>query len=255
MNMMTAIENWALHAYADGELEPHERVEVENRLAIDPEARALVEAIRREKQGLHQAYDAVLDEPIPPALLAALQPAAAPVRRWPWLAVAASLVFLALGAAGGFWAGQGMGPSPLQSLSNRALTAYNVYAVDVRHPVEVDASQKDHLQAWLSKRIGEDITIPDLSAEGYTFIGGRLLAAEDSPAGQLMYEDASKRRLAIFLTRNARKEETSIRMEQQASVWSCYWLDEHLGMAITAEMPKERMVALAEFIYDQMEKG
>lgn len=251
--MMTAIENWALHAYADGELEGQERDEVERRLADDPEARRLLEAIRREKEALHSAYDGVLDEPVPPGLLAATQPG--PARRAPWAAMAAAVALLALGASGGWLAGQWNGASPMESLAQKARVAYGVYSVEVRHPVEVPGDQKDHLQAWLSKRIGEPIRIPDLSAQGYTLLGGRLLTADDKPAGQLMYEDANKQRLAIFLTRNAKKQEASMRVDEAVGVISCYWLDEHLGMAITGEMPRERMLALADEIYRQVDQG
>jgi anti-sigma factor RsiW len=34
-------------------------------------------------------------------------------------------------------------------------------------------------------------TIPDLSAQGLTFEGGRLLVAAGQPVGQLMYRDAN----------------------------------------------------------------
>src|SRR5260370_990363 len=39
-------------------------------------------------------------------------------------------------------------------LPARAARAHLVYSPEVRHPVEVEAKEKDHLAKWLSKRLG-----------------------------------------------------------------------------------------------------
>ena len=40
-------------------------------------------------------------------------------------------------------------------------------------------------------RLNHQVTPPDLSADGYTYIGGRLAATPDGPAGMFMYDAAT----------------------------------------------------------------
>ena len=45
-------------------------------------------------------------------------------------------------------------PSGFEMFTTDALDAYKLYAVEVRHPVEVPGDQRAHLVEWLSKRLG-----------------------------------------------------------------------------------------------------
>jgi hypothetical protein len=98
------IDETKLMAYADGELAPDERAEIERALAADATLKARVETHRRLRQKISAAYDDVLNETAPETLRAALDaaPVPAPVidlaaRRRPhwsvreWSAMAASL--------------------------------------------------------------------------------------------------------------------------------------------------------------------
>lgn len=254
MTANKTIETWALHAYADGELAAHERVEVERHLEEDIDARGVLDAIRREKAALHGAYDNVLNEKVPYGSIAASQQQKQR-QLAPWAAVAAAVAMLAIGVGGGWYGAVRSMPDALAMMSKRALVAHEVYANDPKHFVEVTAAETDHLQKWLSKRIGANVVIPDLTERGYTFLGGRLLAAEERPAGQLVFEDQDKHRIAIFVTLNPDHKDAPIAMEQRGKVWGCYWMDGKFGMAVTGEMSKDDMLALAKDVYDQLEKS
>jgi anti-sigma factor RsiW len=251
MNDRTAIENWMLHAYADGELGAHERREIEERLASDPAAKAEVEAWLTQKSALKDAFDPVLNEPVPAAVKAVFRPR---VRAWlrPAL-MAAGLALLMIGAAAGWFAAHEWSPMRTASFVDRAIVAYEVYAPEVRHPVEVTANEHDHLARWLSKRIGQPLKIPDLTSEGLTLLGGRLLAAEDRPAAQLMYEDAEKRRITIFLASNTGGGDTAFLITEKGPVTACYWLDERLGFVVTGETGRDKVMAVANAVYRQFE--
>ncbi len=251
--MTTGLENWAINAYADGELDPVERANVERLLAGDPDARRILDGIERQKRALKSAYDSVLDEPVPRSLSASVQGSYSR-RLAPYAAMAASLAILALGAAGGWYMAHESASTLVADMGRKAINAHEVYAAEIRHPVEVAASESDHIRKWLSKRIGTDITIPDLTANGYTFIGGRLLATDDRPAGQLMYEDVSKNRLTIFLAANPNTGGETIHVREKGELISCYWAENALAFAVTGEMPKDAMMKLANNIYDQMEQ-
>lgn len=254
MSLEQHIETWILHAYADGELEEKEREDVEARLASNPAAREELDAWKRQKNVLHQAYDGVLMQPVPAAMIAALRRGGR--RNWLYMpAIAASIVALLAGAIGGYFMGQQTGATRDMAFAESAILAYEVFAPEKRHPVEVAANESEHLAAWLSKRIGQKLTIPDLSSRGYALLGGRLLAAAGRPAAQLMYEDAAKRRITVFVAANPNGRETAFLITQKDGVTACYWLDGKLGFVITGEQGREELMQLAGLVYKAFDGG
>jgi len=249
---MKTIETWALHAYADGELDGADRLAIGELLAHDEAARTMLAEIERQKQALKAAYDPVLREPLPPSLAAVLRHRGSRAAL-PYAAMAAGLALLIAGGSGGWFMAQQTGSAAAAGIADLAIGAHEVYTVEVRHPVEVAATEKDHLQAWLSKRVGTAFAIPDLSDQGYTLLGGRLLAAGELPAAQLMYEDAGKKRITIFLTANPGQAKAALRVEEKGGLVACYWLDGPLGFAIAGEMDRTRMMQLARVVYERFE--
>lgn len=247
------MEDWELHAYADGELSPEQRAEVEARLARDPEAARKVADWKRQRALLKSAFGGVLDEPVPPQLAATLRAAAAPARLSPWLAMAAALLLLLCGGLAGWFLRGETAPVTMASLGEEALAAHSVYAVEVRHPVEVAGDDKAHLQAWLSKRVGTAFTVPDLAEEGYTLLGGRLLSGADGPAAMLMYEDQKGQRLSVLLASPGTDMETALKVEEQGKLIACTWQDGKLAVAVAGEMARDPMMVLAKAVYGKLE--
>jgi len=245
-------EDWTLHAYVDGEVPADLRAEIEMRMAQDPELAAVIEGWRNQKRLIRDFYDPVLSEPLPPRLTTIHKPSFAS-RVHPLAAMAAALLLLFLGGIAGWFAAHRAISLESDTLVADALMAHKVYTAEVRHPVEVGASESDHLATWLSKRIGHSFKIPDLTAEGYALLGGRLLVAGSQPAAQLMYEDQSKRRITLFLVGNAGNTETAIRIEERGPLTACYWLDGPLGFAVAGELDRDRIMALANEVYRQFE--
>ncbi|HTN97245.1 MAG TPA: anti-sigma factor [Nordella sp.] len=244
-------EDWSLHAYADGEIAGQEGGGLDERLASDPQARAKVEAWRRQKAWLKEAFDPVLDEPVPGQIKAALRH-----RRSFTLspyAIAAALALLILGGAAGWFANIQMSAPQAKQFADLAIEAHEIYTHENRHAVEVAASDGEHLTTWLSKRIGQKLVVPDLTARGYTFMGGRLLAAGTQPAAQLMYEDQAKRRITVFVAASQTNKETAFLVTQKDNVTACYWLDGPLGFVITGETSREDIVSLAHLVYQSFE--
>jgi anti-sigma factor RsiW len=248
MSTFNTIENWALHAYADGELDGAEKAAIEKLLAENTEARAALDAWQSQNRAMRLAFDSVLSEPVPAPLTALLRPRRG---RIPFAAMAASVALLALGTAAG-WT---LRPAKSFTIADRALAAHEIYAPELRHPVEVTASEEDHLQHWLSKRLGTRFSVPDLSDQGYTLLGGRLLAAEDRPAAQLMYEDANTRRITVFLVSNPARSEAAMEIAQRGNLTACYWYDAGLGVAVAGEMDRDAAQALAKAVYGQEESS
>jgi anti-sigma factor RsiW len=244
-------EDWSLHAYADGEIAGLESRVLDERLANDPEARGKIEAWRRQKAWLKEAFDPVLEETVPPKIKAALRQ-----RRGFSLspyAMAAAVALLMIGASSGWFASQRLAAPKAMQFADFAIEAHEIYTRENRHAVEVAANESEHLTAWLSKRVGQKLVIPDLTARGYTFLGGRLLATGTQPAAQLMYEDEAKRRITIFLTANQGGMETKFVIEEKHGVTACYWLDGPLGFVIAGETSRDDIVALANMVYHSFE--
>ncbi|WP_059416008.1 anti-sigma factor family protein [Cupriavidus basilensis] len=270
--MMPPISESDLHAYADGRLDPSRRAEVEAFLAAHPEAAGRVGAWRRQAQELHAALDGVLNEAVP---LRALPPrlqgrAAGPAARaagWR-MALAASMASLVAGGAAG-WLAHGhaddlaaRAPSA-ERFAREALASHVVYAPEVRHPVEVAASDEAHLVAWLSKRLGAPLRVPDLRAEGYRLIGGRLGVAEGGPSAMLMYEADNGSRVSLQLRHMAPgTADAAFRLERlpgnaggAGAAAAFYWVDRDLGFALAGPLERAALLALAQAVYRQYQDG
>jgi hypothetical protein len=110
-----------LMAYADGQLDPAMAAEIGAVLARDPVAREKVRSFRETADLARAAFEPVLSEPVPEALLASVRAAArkgnvVPLRRPSrpaplWSLPLAASVALAIGLSGGWWLGGTWTPS------------------------------------------------------------------------------------------------------------------------------------------------
>lgn len=246
-----------LLSYVDGALDSVRMDEVEAWLAANPRDTERVRQWREQVDGLHRLFDPVLDEPVPGRLGVAAVKAG---NRGAWLApllrVAAMLVLVLAGGAGGWWLRGGAGEgkaAPGAVVAAEALSAHVVYAAEIRHPVEVGAGERAHLVAWLSKRLGADLRVPDLSMAGFSLVGGRLLPASSGPAAQFMYENGDGRRVTLYLRRNTDGTETAFRFAALGRVEAFYWLDGPLGYALAGDVDRERLMEMARAVYHQLE--
>lgn len=208
---MTGYEE-KLSAFLDGELPEDEARQIEAALARDPALQAELDSLMAADAQAQQDFAEML-EPVPLGLAAVIQDApvggsanSPDAPRWlpGWLAVAASVLFLVMGGAGGYLAGLSQGtqvaaaPGWLQDIAEY----HAVYAAQTRHLVEVPATEADHIVQWLSDTIGAEVRIPDLAGNGLTFQGARLLVAAGKPVAQLMYTDAGGEVVALCLIRS-----------------------------------------------------
>ncbi len=231
------IEETDLHALVDGELDAERRRKVEDHLLQHPAHAALVEGWRRQNAALRAAFEPVVHETPPLSLKdAACRPplstqgpietgaihwgrpgASRPAQRLDEIraqrrrqAMLSTLLTLLAGAAVAglaalVFAGRHDGPSApvaallTQSYAGRAGLTYATYAADAR-PVEIDASRRGELAAWLQERVGFS-TAPDLTDLGLRLIGGRVAPGVAAPAGLLMYERADGARVGLYFER------------------------------------------------------
>lgn len=227
-------------------------------------------AWRAQREALRRLHREVLDEPVPPALLAAAGLAEAHharQARWMrWGGVAAG-VMMAFGAgwlANDQWAdmrtGETLASAPMatREFVHAASVAHAVYAPEKRHPVEVVAAEEQHLAQWLSKRLDKPIKVPDLTAQGYSLVGGRLLPGNEGARAQFMYERAGGERITLYIgslndtTDKTRSGETAFRFSTDGPVPSFYWVDHGFGYALAGSLPRDVLLGLASAVYRQL---
>ncbi|OPH13143.1 anti-sigma factor family protein, partial [Azospirillum brasilense] len=153
--------------------------------------------------------------------------------------------------AGGWWLrgwSGGVGGGGAAFVAD-AVAAHRVFAVEVRHPVEVGADQETHLVGWLSKRLGKPLRAPRLAGKGYDLVGGRLLSDAQGPAAQLMYQDAAGRRITLYIRPASGAPDTSFRFAQDGNVQAFYWRDNGLAWAVTGDLDRVTLSAIAEEVY------
>jgi anti-sigma factor RsiW len=166
--------------------------------------------------------------------------------------VAAAVCLLGAGAVGGWVVRDRQAPPPSAALVRQAAEAHRVYVVEVRHPVEVEASEEAHLVTWLSRRLGHPVKAPFLGDLGFTLVGGRLLPADGKPAAQFMYETLSGRRLTLFVRQLPGSAETAFRFTEDGGVRMFYWVDGPLGYALIGDVERDRLLSLARTVYTQL---
>jgi anti-sigma factor RsiW len=252
MSSGTPISDDDLHALADGRLPDARADEVSAHLDESSADASRVAFYRRLNSDLHGMFDPVLNEPVPGRLLAA---GYGRKRTWP-LQAAAAVVLLAIGAGGGWLAHQSLVQEELPALAfaDRAAQAHLAYVSEVRHPVEVAAAESDHLQKWLSKRLQNNVQIPDLTKIGYEFLGGRLLPAGEGVAAQLMYQNTGGNRVTLYFTHGG-ENDTAFRYVSEDGLSIFYWHDAHFTYALTSELPREDLETICDAVYSQINPG
>jgi anti-sigma factor RsiW len=130
----------------------------------------------------------------------------------------------------------------------RALDAHVVYAADLRHPVEVTAAERDHLNAWLSRRIQHPIAAPDLAGAGYSLLGGRLLSENGKPAALFMYEDAGGKRLTVLVASADAARDAGSKQVLREDLRAISWSEGPLALAVTGPIDSDRLRGIGEIV-------
>jgi anti-sigma factor RsiW len=259
----------ALVAYLDGELDDAERRHVEAWLEADPAVRDRLAALAQSADLVRGAYADIVNEPVPPRLIAAARGTAAaaqlapqeaeilvlkresrvaappPHRRWQLgLAAAAGLFGVVFGGAGTYF---GMGllnpvsPTPENQLAAAAATniwldnaaAYYKLTVNAGDNMLIDvpaSSDTSEALQKISQSLPQQVRLPDLKPWGLTFRGARLVVVNGRPAAQLVYVTDNKAIGPLTLLIGASKQPDIPRtFDRRQDVNLLYW--RHQGRA------------------------
>ena len=257
------IEEDDLHGWVDGRLTPEQAEAVETYFAAHPEAAERWSQYAAQREGLRAAFAGNPEALIPARLRVSRLLAERRARRNRQFArLAAAIALLVAGGIGG-WAAHDLLPGLTSSASavlassvfDDAIAAHRTFSVETRHPVEVGANEEAHLVQWLSKRLGRPLIIPDLSGLGFQLMGGRLLPADSGPAALFMYEDDKGTRLSCYYLVADIAGGSEFKFHEQNGINAFYWIEDGLAYAITANMPRDRLLKIAEIVYQQNSAG
>jgi len=194
-----------LNAYCDGELDPASASEFERRLSGDAALRArydellnLRNAVRLVPEpempaGLRARILSGLDEPRQDAE----RPGnVVPLRRrgWSARALAAAAVFGAVISTSVMMT--------MEQYASRESVATEVVAGHIRgllapQPYDIASSDRHTVKPWFTGRLPSSPQVPDLSAQGFTLLGGRVDVIGHDPVATIVYKHAAH---AISLT-------------------------------------------------------
>jgi anti-sigma factor RsiW len=254
---MSGVSQDLLMAYADGRVTDAERAAVEAHLAANPDAASAIALMQRQNDAIRTLFDPVAAEAVP----ARLKPGRLAVerrrRRGHALQRAAMIVgVLAIGMAAGWLLRPATESRPLYDrLIADAVSAHTVYVAENRHAVEVAGTDAEHLSSWLGNRLETTLPMPDLSAQGLTFLGGRLLPAPAIPGGraaQLMYEDAAGARLTLYLTPASGVTGPTYEAVAFGADTALYWSNAAITCTIVGEAEPAKLEAIANAVFAQL---
>jgi anti-sigma factor RsiW len=240
-----------LSAYLDGRLDAEREALVRAHLAEHPQTGREVESWRANEAALSEILSGY-------GFASAADIPAAPRRQWGhWPAAAALVIAFGLGGGAGYAARgalleQAAGPQEMW-LEGAARDVFLTYVREVRHPVEVDASERDHLVNWLGNRIEKPFTAPSLADLGFELVGGRLLPLGGQPGAMLMYENAQGDRATILLARNAGARNTALRFSADRGVNTFRWVDGPIAYAISGFIGRGELEDISRAVYAHFE--
>jgi anti-sigma factor RsiW len=245
-----------LHAWIDGQLAADRKPAVLRYLEGHPETARQVGAWRAQKEALRAAFASIAAEPVPPRLaLERLIQQRLAGRSMTWRMVASALLAFGLGGAGGWFLHNGLQPpsnAAMTLLAQSAVSNHIVYTADRRRPTELGAQQRDDLARWVSNRLNHRVQPPDLSADGFSYLGGRLAATRDGPAGLFMYDGPQSVRLTVFVLPLKAAHETPIQHVDFAHVDGCAWIDNGIGYTVVGRLPPAELRRIAEQVRQQL---
>jgi anti-sigma factor RsiW len=176
-----------LHAYCDGELDASTNAEFERRLSADAGLRDSYNGV----MALRRTLRTLASEPIPPELESRVKSAIGaprPGNRWSWRALAAcALIGVLAGSATAM---------VVERYQIRDDTASFVVGSHIRgllapQPFDIASSDRHTVKPWFTARLPESPQVVDLSAAGFTLVGGRIDVIGHKPAATVVYKRAA----------------------------------------------------------------
>jgi len=189
-----------MNAYCDGELDPASAIDFERRLATDGSLKArydrllsLRRAVRSLPQfemprGLQDRINSALDAERPGEAGRPVQAGRLTRRSWSFQALAAAAVFGAVISSSVMLT--------IERYGQREDVARQVVAGHIRgqlatQPFDVASSDRHTVKPWFTSRLPVSPQVPDLAAQGFVLVGGRVDVIGHDPVATIVYKHAA----------------------------------------------------------------
>jgi anti-sigma factor RsiW len=182
-----------LSAYCDGELDPMSAVAFERWMADD----ALLKAQYVRLLSLRRAVRSLPLSSAPPSLSASInarlnadrvvRTVRPPQRKWSLQALAAAAVFGAVLSSSVMLT---MQRYDLHEDVARQVVAGHIRGLLAPQPFDVASSDRHTVKPWFTSRLPEAPQVPDLAAEGFILVGGRVDVVGHDPVATIVYKHA-----------------------------------------------------------------
>lgn len=242
-----------LHALIDGELDAGHTRDVESHVAGCPRCAALLRDYREMSQAIAQAgvrYTA------PPALRqrieAALpQPKASPNRR-------AVLRGFAMGSAVSALAATGLVAIVLrhddfERIQSDVVSAH-LRSLQAGHLTDVISTDQHTVKPWFNGKLDVSPPVIDLTAQGFTLIGGRLDYVDARAIGAVVY----KRRqhvINLFVAQTGSTERRAAKIETVQGFNIRHWSDRGLNYWAVSDLARDELAEFGERFESAMRSG
>jgi anti-sigma factor RsiW len=183
-----------MNAYCDGELDPASAIEFERQLAGDETLKARYNRLL----SLRRAIRSLPQPDLPPGLQARINSKldadgsglAGRVRQrsWSFQALAAAAVF---GAVISSFVMLTMERYDLREDVARQVVAGHIRAQLAPQPFDIASSDRHTVKPWFTSRLPESPQVPDLAAQGFVLVGGRVDVVGHDPVPTIVYKHAA----------------------------------------------------------------
>jgi anti-sigma factor RsiW len=183
-----------LNAYCDGELAPVSASEFEHRLANDPSLQAQYARLL----SLRQAVRSVPQVDVPAGLQARIQsrldaerPSKVRIlrqRSWSFQALAAAAVFGAVISSSVMMTIEQYGQR--EGVANQVVAGH-IRSLLAPQPFDIASSDRHTVKPWFTARLPVSPQVPDLAAQGFALLGGRVDVVGQDPVATIIYKHAA----------------------------------------------------------------
>ena len=189
-----------MNAYCDGELDPASAIDFERRLATDGSLKArydrllsLRRAVRSLPQfemprGLQDRINSALDAERPGEAGRPVQAGRLTRRSWSFQALAAAAVFGAVISSSIMLT---MERYDLRDDVARQVVAGHIRGQLATQPFDVASSDRHTVKPWFTSRLPASPQVPDLAAQGFVLVGGRVDVIGHDPVATIVYKHAA----------------------------------------------------------------
>ena len=233
-----------LHALIDGELDAGHTREVENHIAGCPRCAAALRDYRAMSKmiaeaGVHYTAPLALRQRIEAALP---RPQAAPNRR-------AVLRGFAMGSAVSALAATGLVAIVLrrddvERIQSEVVSAH-LRSLQAGHLTDVVSTDQHTVKPWFNGKLDVAPPVIDLTAQGFTLVGGRLDYVDARAIGAVVY----KRRqhiINLFVAQTANTERRSAKIETVQGFNIRHWSDRGLNYWAVSDLASDELAEFGE---------